>query len=107
LLLADASTFTTLEPVPLDQHKNIQDQENSPPPLIIDTDKETCSSQSILSDYFPRTEPIGERLPYGAPNAANKTNNFLASNPTRSIFIENRPVGIDRSNKECPLDKNM
>ncbi|CAF3898928.1 unnamed protein product [Rotaria sp. Silwood2] len=103
---ADVSTFTASKPVALDQLNNINDQENSPPPLIIDTDKETCSSHSIMSDYFPRTEPIGERLPSDQRNAANKTYNYLSNNPTRSPFNENRSVGDDQPNKERPPEEN-
>ena len=77
--LVDAVTFTALERVSFDQPENTKDQENSspPPPLIIDTDKERCSSQSLMSDYFPRTEPIGERLSSGIQTAVNKTQRLI------------------------------
>ena len=99
MLLVDEPTYTTLETVPFDQRENIEDRENSPPPLIIDTNKGTCSSQSIMSNYFPRTEPIGERLPSGARNAVDKTHNYVRSNQARPTTNENSSVWTDRSNK--------
>ena len=106
--LVDAATFTALEPVLFDQPENTKDQENSsPPPLIIDTDTETCSSQSLMSDYIPRTEPIGERLSSGTRIAVNKTHNDLSSNATHSTLIENHSIGIDRLNKERSSEGNL
>ncbi len=101
MLLVDEPSFTTLKPVPLDQHTNVNDGENSPPPLIIDIDKETCSTQSIMSNYFPRTEPIGERLPRCTSNATNKTHS------TYFTSIENRCVGVDRLNNERLPEGNL
>ncbi len=107
MLLVDEPTFTTLKPVSVDEHKNVNDGENSPPPLIIDIDKETCSSQSIMSNYFPRTEPVGERLPRCTSNATNKTQNQLSNKSTYFTSIENRPVDIDRFNKERLPEENL
>ncbi|CAF0785731.1 unnamed protein product [Rotaria sordida] len=102
----DEPTFTTLTPVPLDQHTNINDQENTPPPLIIDVVKQTCPSQSIMSDHFLRSESIGKHLPCHTTNAIHTTSNYLANNSTRFISYENRSVNIDQSNKERPPEGN-
>jgi len=90
LILVDEPVFTTLEPVPLDQQENDNDHESSPPPLIIDIEKEVPYSQPVMSDYFPQREPLGERLPRLTSNDSNKTQNYLTTNPTRLISDENR-----------------
>jgi hypothetical protein len=43
-----------------------------------------------MSDYFPRREPLGERLPRRPSNDGNKTQNYLTTNPTRLMSDENR-----------------
>ncbi len=105
LFLVDEPTFTTLQPVLLDQDENVNDRDTSPPPLIIDTDKETFCSQSVMSDYFSRREPIGERLPRQTLNDGSKTANCLSSNPIRCTTDTNHSDNINRSKKARPREE--
>jgi len=60
-----------------------------------------------MSDYFPRRELIGERLPGCSSNASNRTQSRLSNTSTRIMSNENRSVNIDRSNKEGPSEENV
>ena len=99
--------YSSLTPVPLDQYQNNNDQENTPPLLVIDTDKELCASQTILSDYFPRSDPVGERLPRAATNSAHTKECFISNNPSCHAPVGNRPNGVDRYNKERPAEDSV
>ncbi|CAF4236801.1 unnamed protein product [Rotaria sp. Silwood2] len=103
----DEPIFKTLIPVSLDQYKNINNQENTPPSLIIDSSKEACASQTVLSDYFPPSEPVGERVPRATSNSIHTTESYISKNSSRYTSVENRSGDIDRSSKERPTEQSL
>ncbi len=104
MLLVDEPTFATLEPVSLDHNENNNDRDSSPLPLVIDADKETFCSQSVLSDYFPRREPIGQRLPRRTLN--DKVDNGLSSNSSRFTTDANHLPNGNRLENTLPHEEN-
>ena len=67
---------------PFDEQGDVNDRKNSPPPLVIEADKEMCSVQSTMSDYFPSIEPLDGRLPRATSSAVRKTQNNIFNRAT-------------------------
>ena len=90
-----------------DQQRDPNDRENSPPPLVIDTDKEVCSGQSIMSDYFPSIEPLGERLPRAPSNAVEKTRSNTLNEPTFVMSDRNHCHAVGSANNERSRENSL
>ena len=96
-----------MAPVPLIQSQNIQNHENSPPPLVIITDQETCSSPTINFKNSPRTARSGEALPSDNPIVVNKTQNYLSNNTPLPTSDETHPVGVNRASKPRSYEEHL
>jgi hypothetical protein len=83
LLLDGQSTFTTLEPVPLDLYDNLHYPPSSPPPLIIDSTEEMISAQSLTLNRNVQNRLNEKYNPSRTPFGNNKTKKPSSNNATR------------------------
>ena len=89
------------EPVSLNRLEPMEDDpDDSPAPLVIDeATKDRCSSQSVMADYFPRVEPIGDHLPIRMREDVDTTNTDSLRNPSNYFSTDIRNAVEDMTNK--------